>query len=184
MVSPTSGAVYHVTKAQVHAHQLDLFALSLNRTLVLPQLLCLSLQTLLQLGCTQLTRCAYNHSCTIPNLCLEEVPICQDGASSDIINITPSNGTLSYLTLQSEHLLPIRPYRNFCVAKKKKLDLNFESFPTLLVISPQRWNQLKGQRDRFSHRIMDLLRKDTVKPRTEKSSTASVPDVLVFNYKL
>ncbi|CAH7690707.1 hypothetical protein PPACK8108_LOCUS26136 [Phakopsora pachyrhizi] len=90
------------------------------------------------------------------------------GASSDIINITPSNGTLSYLTSQSEHLLPIRPYRNFCIAKKKKLDLNFESFPTLLVISPQRWNQLK----------------DAVKPRMEKSPTASVPDVLVFNYKL
>ncbi|CAH7667574.1 hypothetical protein PPACK8108_LOCUS1980 [Phakopsora pachyrhizi] len=80
------------------------------------------------------------------------------GASSDIIDITPSNGTLSYLTSPSEHLLPIRPYRNFCVAKKKKLDLNFESFPTLL--------------------------KDAVKPRMEKSPTASVPEVLGFNYKL
>ncbi|CAH7686603.1 hypothetical protein PPACK8108_LOCUS21278 [Phakopsora pachyrhizi] len=143
MVSPTSGAFYH---AQVHAHQLGLFVLSLNRTLVLPQV--------------------------------------AKGASSDIIDSTPSDGTLSYLTSQSEHLLPIRPYRNFCIAKKKKLDLNFESFPTLLVISPQRWHQLKGQRDQFAHRIMDLLRKDTVTPRTEKSPTASVPDVLVFNYKL
>ncbi|CAH7672890.1 hypothetical protein PPACK8108_LOCUS7725 [Phakopsora pachyrhizi] len=123
MVSPTSGAVYH---AQVHAYQLGLFVLSLNRTLVIPQV------------------------------------------AKDIIDSTPSDGTLSYLTSQSEHLLPIRPYRNFCVAKKKKLDLNFESFPTLLVISPQRWHQLK----------------DTVTPRMEKSPTASVPDVLVFNYKL
>ncbi|CAH7682217.1 hypothetical protein PPACK8108_LOCUS15006 [Phakopsora pachyrhizi] len=104
---------------------------------------------------------------TSPSARMVSISDCR-GASSDIIVITPSNGTLSYLTSQSEHLLPIRPYRNFCVAKKRKLDLNFESFLTLLVISPQRWNQLK----------------DTVKPRMEKSPTASVPDVLVFNYKL
>ncbi|CAH7677146.1 hypothetical protein PPACK8108_LOCUS12284 [Phakopsora pachyrhizi] len=134
MVSPTSGAVYHVAFC------------------------------LLGFPTSDGQGCAYNHSCTIPNLGMEEVPNFQDGASSDIINITPSNGTLSYLTSQSEHLLPIRPYRNFCVAKKKKLDLNFESFPTLLVISP---------RDGTSS-----------KPRMEKGPTASVPDVLVFNYKL
>ncbi|CAH7682829.1 hypothetical protein PPACK8108_LOCUS15959 [Phakopsora pachyrhizi] len=32
--------------------------------------------------------------------------------------------------------------------------------------------------------IMDLMRKDAVKPRMEKSPTASVPDILVFNYKI
>ncbi|CAH7689831.1 hypothetical protein PPACK8108_LOCUS24977 [Phakopsora pachyrhizi] len=53
-----------------------------------------------------------------------------------------------------------------------------------MVISPQRWHQLKGQRDQFAHRIMDLLQKDNVTPRNEKSPTASVPDLLVFNYKL
>ncbi|CAH7675451.1 hypothetical protein PPACK8108_LOCUS10467 [Phakopsora pachyrhizi] len=181
MVSPTSGAVYH---AQVHAHQLGHFVLSLNRTLVLPQVakgrmgscsaypfnLYYDLDILNPLG--------------VPTITHAQFQIWALSASSDIIDITPSDGTLSYLTSQSEHLLPIRPYRNFCLAKKKKLDLNFESFPTLLVISPQRWHQLKGQRDQFAHRIMDLLQKDTVTPRTEKSPTASVPDVLVFNYKL
>ncbi|CAH7689041.1 hypothetical protein PPACK8108_LOCUS24100 [Phakopsora pachyrhizi] len=166
MVSPSSGAVYH---AQVHAHQLGLFVLSLNRTLVLPQV-----------AKGRMGSCSAYPFNLYYNLDI----LNQLGASSDIIDSTPSDGTLSYLTSQSEHLLPIRPYRNFCVPKKKKLDLNFESFPTLLVISPQRWHQLKGQRDQFAHRIMDLLQKDTVTPRTEKSPTASVPDVLDFNYKL
>ncbi|CAH7666111.1 hypothetical protein PPACK8108_LOCUS432 [Phakopsora pachyrhizi] len=172
MVSPTSGAVYHETKAQVHAHQIGLFALSLNRALVLPQVakgrmgscsaypfkLYYNLDVLDRLGVPTITHAQFQIWAWRRSSSARMVSI-----SDYIINITPSNGTLSYLTSQSEHLLPIRPYRNFCVAKKKKLDLNFESFPTL---------------------IMDLLWKDAVKPRMEKSPTASVPDVLVFNYKL
>ncbi|CAH7678677.1 expressed protein, partial [Phakopsora pachyrhizi] len=186
------------TKAQVHAHQLGLIALSLNRTLVLPQVakgrmgscsaypfdLYYDSDALDRLGVPTITHAQFQIWLSNRSPSARMVSISDRRGSSSDTDSTPSDGTIKYLTSQSEHLLPIRPYRNFCVAKKKKLSLNFESFPTLLVISPERWHLFKDQRDRFARRIMNMLRKDVVMPRTENFPTASFPDVLVFNYEL
>ncbi|CAH7667903.1 hypothetical protein PPACK8108_LOCUS2345 [Phakopsora pachyrhizi] len=133
MVSPTSGAVYHVA------------FYSLGLTLVLPQVakgrmgscsaypfkLYYNSDVLNRLGVPTITHAqfqiwAWRRS---PSARMVSISDCR-GASSDIFDITPSN----------------------------------EMEP--------------------AQRIMDLLWKDAVKPRMEKSPTASIPDILVFNYKL
>ncbi|KAI9608041.1 hypothetical protein H4Q26_005494 [Puccinia striiformis f. sp. tritici PST-130] len=194
------------TKAQIHIHQLGLLAISLNRTLVLPQVsqsrlgsclehpfdLYYQPDSLDQLGIKTITHHQFIQWATTQT----ELPTSRLISIVDHHQIpsTPTKGSISYDTTTPNNILSFKPDHQFCLKNtlkpstdnhappsKKFINLNFENFKPLSIISPNKWAKNKNQRDKFAERIINSIRESD---QETKSGRSFNPDVLMMNYEL
>ncbi|PLW49569.1 hypothetical protein PCANC_09006 [Puccinia coronata f. sp. avenae] len=213
------------TKAQIHLHQLGLLAMALNRTLVLPQLSqsrmgsCLEHpfdlyyhpSSLSQLGVRTITHDQFliwaNSHSESPTARLvaivdhKQLPSTSTKGSVSYDHSTLTRDSFSFIENRQLCIRNNGPPSNLKkLSYNKNLNLNFNSFAPLKIVSPARWQKSTQTRDQLAEQIITSIRRsdlnqpiETTPTRSNKrdtlhsdpqSSEGEVPDTLVINYEL
>lgn len=198
------------TKAQMHLYQLGLLAISLNRTLVLP-----NVSKSRMMSCASQPFDFYYDATSLEQLGIPTISFSrftewtskrlQEPTSQIVAVASPSNdwstGALEIDPSADPSNIPSLPKRKLCLDPPKAY-LNFTSYSPITVHPPSNWHKQEDSRLQFGESLINTLSSIDVRQKslriyddrnrllrwfTKAPSQTSVPpspDVLVFNYEL
>ncbi|KAH8925683.1 hypothetical protein BT69DRAFT_1260079 [Atractiella rhizophila] len=180
------------TKAQYHLYQLGLLALSLNRTLVLPNVVrsrmgtCYSkpfafyysISSLQDMGVPSISYDAFR------DWSLRRSP----APSAQVITIAGTkalypDGAIEVDSASDTTLVPGKPTRNLCLSNGKT-GLDFEGWSPLSIFPPEGYHKTEASRYTFGESVVATLGSQEVNYQSSRDADGERPDVLAFNYEL
>ncbi|KAK4699251.1 hypothetical protein P7C70_g7013, partial [Phenoliferia sp. Uapishka_3] len=185
------------TKAQMHLHQLGLLALSLNRTLVLPNVAKSRLSTcfanpfsfyydeesLDKLGIPTISQAKF----------LEWSERRDPAPTAQVVSIVGAKATYTAGAIEIDSasdptLVPNKPTRNLCL-KAPRSRLNFAGHSPLAIYPPEGYHRSENGRLGFGESVVNTLSSPEVGRKSSRQSASlsapySQPNVLAFNYEL
>ncbi|KAM0788084.1 hypothetical protein ACM66B_001253 [Microbotryomycetes sp. NB124-2] len=187
------------TKAQQHLHQLGMLAMSLNRTLVLPNVsksrmgtcyanpfdFYYSSSSLEDLGIPTIT-----HEDFVAWTLQRDPPPSAQVVSMMSAKSSYPQGAIEIDSASDPYLVPNKPTRNFCLRQPKtKLDFNQKS--PLVIYPPEGYHKNDNSRRSFGESCVNTLKSRDVAARSSRAATVRdddddelLPDVYAFNYEL
>lgn len=185
------------TKAQLHLYQLGLLAMSLNRTLVLPNVAssrfgtCHATPFSLYYSVDSLERLGIK---TISHQEFVEWTIARDPfPTAQVISITGTKSTYPLGSIEIDSLsnptqIPSKPSRNLCLTVPRTR-LNFAPFSPLTIFPALDWHRTESGRTSFGDSIFAALSSEEVGGKSSRVSSRvggkwERPNVLAFNYEL
>ena len=185
------------TKAQLHLYQLGLLAMSLNRTLVLPN------GASSRFGSCHATPFSFYYAInslerlgirTIPYEVFVDWSIARDPfPTAQVVSITGSKATYSLGSIEIDSLsspsqIPSKPSRNLCLTVPRTR-LDFSPFSPLTIFPAVDWHRTESGRTSFGDSILTALSSEEVGRKSSRvgsrvSKRWERPNVLAFNYEL
>ncbi|GAA6000413.1 hypothetical protein JCM10207_008001 [Rhodosporidiobolus poonsookiae] len=194
------------TKAQQHLYQLGLLALSLNRTLVLPNVSKSRLGT-----CYRNPFAFYYSPSSLSSLGIRTLPLDdfiqwtqqRDPPPSaqvvSVVNGRPGVYTAGAVEVDSASdpaSVPAKPSRNLCL-RAPRTRLDFSAHSPLALFPPEGFHKSENSRLAFGESVVHTLSSGDVAAQSSRRSAAALssfgagedgkaplPDVLAFNYEL
>jgi len=186
------------TKAQQHLYQLGLLALSLNRTLVLPNVSKSRLGTCYRHPFSFYYSPSSLSSLGIPTISQEDFLLWtqqRDPPPSaqvvSMVNAKPGlypQGAVEIDSSSDPFTIPSKPTRNLCLrSPRSKLDFNTHS--PLAIYPPEGYHKSENGRLGFGQSVINTLLSSEVGSKSSRASSSkhfdySLPDVLAFNYEM
>lgn len=185
------------TKAQQHLYQLGLLAVSLNRTLVLPNVQKSRLGT-----CYANPFSFYYSPDSLSNLGIPTISHADFVAWSDRRDPPASAQVVSMVTAKAlyaqgaieidsasdPNLVPNKPTRNLCL-RPPRTRLDFSGHSPLAIYPPEGYHKNEAGRLGFGESVVNTLRSEEVGSKSSRASASinaaySLPNVYAFNYEL
>lgn len=185
------------TKAQMHLYQLGLLALSLNRTLVLPNV------AKSRLSCCYHNPFSFYYAAdaldqlgvrTISQAEFVEWSEKRDPApSAQVVSMVGAKatylaGAIEIDSASDPTLVPNKPTRNLCL-KAPKTRLDFSGHSPLAIYPPEGYHRSEAGRLGFGESVVNTLSSPEVGGKSSRASASrdapyELPNVLAFNYEL
>ncbi|KAK4047552.1 hypothetical protein OIV83_005339 [Microbotryomycetes sp. JL201] len=185
------------TKAQQHLHQLGMLAMSLNRTLVLPNVsksrmgtcyanpfdFYYSATSLSDLGIPTIT-----HENFVAWTLQRDPPPTAQVISMMSAKSTYPQGAIEIDSASDPNLVPNKPTRNFCL-RPPRTRLDFTKRSPLVIYPPEGYHKNDNSRRSFGESAVNTLKSQDVAARSSRAfvfddSEDLLPDVYAFNYEL
>lgn len=185
------------TKAQLHLYQLGLLALSLNRTLVLPNV------AKSRLGVCYASPFSFYYdpysleALGIPTISQADFLTWAEQrdppASAQVVSLIGvkaayPRGAIEIDSASDPTLVPNKPSRNLCL-KPPRTRLDFTRHSPLAIYPPEGFHKSESGRTGFGESVVNTLRSEEVGSKSSRESSSlsapySLPNVLAFNYEL
>ena len=185
------------TKAQLHLYQLGLLALSLNRTLVLPNVAKSRMS-----ACFANPFAFYYAPSSLDDLGVSTVSQADFVEWSDRRDPPPTAQVVSMVSAKATYisgaieidsasdptLVPNKPRRNLCL-KAPRTRLDFSGHSPLAIYPPEGYHRSELSRLGFGESVVNTLSSPEVGSKSSRASSSrqapyALPNVLAFNYEL